>query len=143
MPPPVSPRGAFLSSFLLPGYGQSKLGRNKAAAAFAFVEAMSIVMIRESAADVHEARRTVDDTVIVSYATDTTASQIIVPRYAGTEVHTRLAHVEDWIALLIANHLFSAADAFVAAHLWDVPSRLGIHLSPRAGGAALTGSIRW
>jgi hypothetical protein len=144
--PPISPRKAFFMSFLLPGYSQSKLGRNKAAAAFVLVETMSLVMIRESAADVHEARRTVDDTVVVSYidpSGNATTPTTIVPRYSSTEVHTRLAHVEDWLALLVANHLFSGADAFVAAHLWDVPSRLGLRLFPHAGGAALTGSLRW
>src|SRR5581483_3068221 len=65
--PPISPRRAFFMSFLLPGYSQAKLGRYKAGATFVFVEAMSIAMIRESAADVHEARRSVDDTVVVSY----------------------------------------------------------------------------
>src|SRR5690242_11586318 len=55
--PPISPRRAFLYSALLPGYGQAILGRNKAAAVMLAVEAMAIGMIRESAADVREARR--------------------------------------------------------------------------------------
>jgi hypothetical protein len=44
--------------------------------------------------------------------------------------------VEDWIAFIIANHLFSGADAYVAAHLWDLPTQ--IEVKPAPGGAAGT-----
>src|SRR6185436_13360372 len=50
---PIGPRRAFLYSFLIPGYGQSILKRHKAATLFMLVEAISLGMIRESAADVH------------------------------------------------------------------------------------------
>src|SRR3954463_1629994 len=81
--PPISPRRAFLYSALLPGYGQAILGRNKAAAAMLTIEAMAIAMIRESGADVREARRMSGDTIVVSYvdangavtATPTTATR--------------------------------------------------------------------
>src|SRR6516162_3898297 len=49
---PLGPRRAFFYSFLVPGYSQAVLGRNKAAAAFTLVEAICLAMIRESAADV-------------------------------------------------------------------------------------------
>jgi hypothetical protein len=129
---PLGPRRAFFYSFLVPGYSQAVLGRNKAAAAFTLVEAISLAMIRESAADVHEARRTVNDSVIVSYvdAVGTASITKATPRFGDQQVHTRLAHVEDWIALLVANHLFAGADAFVAANLWDVPLRLGLREIP-------------
>jgi hypothetical protein len=121
------------------------LGRHKAAATFLFVEALSLVMIRESAADVHEARRTANDSLITSYVDASGAPNItkVPPRFGDTEVRSRSAHVEDWIAFLVANHLFAGADAFVAAHLWDVPARLGLRVVPRAGGAAVTGAIKW
>jgi hypothetical protein len=135
---PIGPRRAFFYSFLVPGYSQTVLGRNKAAAAFVLVEAISLSMIRESAADVHEARRTVNDTIIVSYvdAQGTFNVTKAPPRFTDADVHTRVAHVEDWIALLVANHLFAGADAFVAANLWDVSIRLGMRELPsgtRAG----------
>ena len=139
--PPITPRRAFLYSFVAPGYSQSILGRHKAAMAFLFVEAVSIAMIRESAADVHEARRTANDTVVVSYGPGGSAPTTSTPRFSGAEVRTREAHVEDWVALLVANHLFAGADAFVAAHLWDVPAHLGFSVLP--GGAALSGSLKW
>ena len=132
---PLSPRRAFFYSFLVPGYSQTVLGRNKTGAAFVLVEAISIAMIRESAADVHEARRSVNDSIIVAYV-DAQGSALVTkasPRFSDAEVHTRLAHVEDWIALLVANHLFAGADAFVSANLWDVPLRLGVRELPAGG----------
>src|SRR5690348_16985771 len=60
--PPISPRRAFLYSFLMPGSAQSVLGRHKAATAFLLIEAIGVSMIRESAADAHEARRMATDT---------------------------------------------------------------------------------
>jgi hypothetical protein len=140
--PPISPRRAFLYSFLAPGYSQSVLGRHKAAMAFLFVEGVSVVMIRESAADAHEARRMLNDTVVVSYGPKGVPAETSGPRFSGAEVRTRDAHVEDWVALLVANHLFAGADAFVAAHLWDVPAHLGFRLLP-GHGAAVAASFKW
>jgi hypothetical protein len=141
---PIGPRRAFVYSFLVPGYSQSVLGRNKAAAAFLLVEAISLGMIRESAADRHEARRIENDTLIVSYVDASGSAGRITapPHFNDGYVHTRAAHVEDWIALLVANHLFAGADAFVAANLWDVPARLGFRLLPN-GGHVVSASFKW
>jgi hypothetical protein len=151
--PPITPRRAFFYSFLAPGYSQSVLGRHKAAAAFLVVEAMSIAMIRESAADVHEARRLASDSVVVTYVgsgastgVGTTGGTIrVAPQFSDKEIRSRESHVEDWVALLIANHLFAGADAFVAANLWDVRARLGLRLVPSAAGhgAVVAASLRW
>jgi hypothetical protein len=141
--PPLTPRRAFFYSFLAPGYAQSVLGRHKAATSFVLVEAITVAMIRESAADLHEARRMVNDTIVVSYvdASGNPGTVVAPPRFADADVHTRAAHVEDWIALLVANHLFAGADAYVAANLWDVPARLGLRMLP--GGAVLSASLKW
>jgi hypothetical protein len=144
--PPISPRRAFLYSALLPGYGQAILGRNKAAAAMLAIEAMAIAMIRESGADVREARRMSGDTIVVSYvdangavtATPTTA----IRRFDSPYVHVRQSHVEDWVAFLLANHLFSGADAFVAANLWELPAQLSVRVTPD-GGATVGASLTW
>ena len=141
--PPLSPRKAFLYSFLLPGYSQSILGRHKAGATFILVEAIALGMIRESAADTHEARRLQGDSIVVSYvdASGNAAVTRAPPLFDDKLVRSRRAHVEDWAALLVANHLFAGADAFVAANLWDIPARLGLHVLP--GGAGVSGSFRW
>ena len=144
--PPISPRRAFLYSALLPGYGQAILGRNKAAAAMLAIEAMAVAMIRESAADVREARRMSGDTVVVSYVDPATGAALATPtlvprRFDAQYVHVRQSHVEDWVAFLLANHLFSGADAFVAANLWELPAELSVRVTP--GGAAVGASLAW
>lgn len=137
--PPIGPTRAFLYSFLVPGSAQSMLGRHKAAATFLLVEAICIAMIRESAADVHEARRIANDTLIISYVGPSGTGPAITapPRFTSQEIQTREAHVEDWAALLVGNHLFAGADAFVSSHLWDVPIHVGMRATP-AGGHAFT-----
>jgi hypothetical protein len=142
--PPISARRAFFYSFLVPGSAQSILGRNKAAAAFMLVEAICISMIRESGADVHEARRMANDTLIVSYV-DPSGNPAVTtapPRFGSAEIRTREAHVEDWAALLVGNHLFAGADAFVASHLWDVPVHVGMRLAPGGRGLALAVAVQ-
>jgi len=139
--PPLSPGRALLYSMILPGYGQAALGRHKAATGFLLAEAVTLAMIRESAADVHEARRTANDTIVLSYvdANGLAALTTDSSQFNTAYVRTRHAHVEDWTALLIANHLIAGADAFVAANLWDVPVRVGLRtLSSGATALAFT-----
>jgi hypothetical protein len=142
--PPLSPRRAFLYSAIIPGYAQAKLGRNKAAAVMLTIEAMAIAMIRESQADVREARAMSGDSIVVSYVNtngDSLPLPVIARRFDVPYVHVRQAHVEDWVAFLIANHLFSGADAFVAANLWDVPAQLQIRVFP--GSASIGAKLTW
>jgi hypothetical protein len=63
-----------------------------------------------------------------------------VPRYTDAYVRTRRLHYEDWLAVLVFNHLFAGADAFVAAQLWDLPVRIGV--MPAATGARISASFR-
>ena len=143
--PPLSPRRAFLYSLLLPGYAQSVLGRNRAGALQVAFEAASLIMIRQSAADVREARRMLGDSVPVSFVDDA-GRPLATPRYVRTPysaslVRSRQSHLEDWIAVLIANHLFSAADGYVAALLWDLPAEVSV--TSTAGSTRLGLRLRW
>jgi hypothetical protein len=127
---PISPKRAFLTSLLFPGSAQNVLGRHRAAAALVAVEGISIAMIRESGADLREARQQLGDSLVVSYV-DENGARLATPtlqrrRFEDVEVRSRRSHVEDWVALLIANHLFAACDAFVSANLWDVPAHVTI-----------------
>ena len=129
--PPISPGRAFLQSLIVPGFAQNRLGRHRVGVGIIAVEAVSIAMIRESGADVHEARRQLGDSLVNSYV-DASGARLTTPaverrRFADEEVASRRSHVEDWVALLIANHLFAAADAFVAASLWDVNARVTVN----------------
>ena len=145
--PPLSPRRAFLYSALIPGSAQTIFGRHRAAALMLLVEGISIAMIGESAAGVREARRLSGDTIVISYVDPVTGAEVANPilkaprRFDADYVRTRQSQVEDWIAFLIANHLFSGADAFVAANLWDVPAQLQIRAFP--GGATVGARLSW
>jgi hypothetical protein len=141
--PPLSPRRAFLYSLLLPGYSQSVLGRNRAGALQLAFESAAIVMIRQSAADVREARRNLADTVIVSFVNEQGVPEIRSQRtpFSASLVRSRRSHLEDWIAVLVANHLFSAADAYVASLLWDLPAEVAVRSDGRS--AALGLRVAW
>jgi hypothetical protein len=153
--PPLSPRRAFLTSLVAPGYAQSVLRRPNASAvstdwtrptaAFCDVtEAIALLMVRESSLELREARRLEGDSVPLFFVNPTSGVPDTIyaaPRYSSELVRARRAHLEDWIAALVANHLISAADAFVAAHLWEVPVRVGLRRTP--GGALLAARYRW
>ena len=47
---------------------------------------------------------------------------------------------EDWIAVIVFNHLFSGADAYVAANLWDFSANIGVVAAP--GSAGVYASLR-
>jgi hypothetical protein len=140
--PPLTPKRAFLYSLALPGYSQSVLGRPKAAALFITAEAISLVMIKESSANLRTARR-LQDSIPVSFVDPGTGSPrtIWAPGFSEDHIRSRQQQVEDWLAALAANHLFSAVDAFVAAHLWDVPLELAVRRGSR--GATVAATFRW
>jgi hypothetical protein len=127
--PPISPGKAFLHSLILPGSAQNRLGRHKVAVGIVTVEMLSVAMIRESGADVREARRLQGDSLVLTYVDangNKTGPTLERRRFADEEVSSRRSHVEDWVALLIANHLFAASEAFVAASLWDVNAHVNV-----------------
>jgi hypothetical protein len=144
--PPMSPRRAFLTSLLLPGYAQTVFGRDRAAMLFTIVEVGSIGMARKSALDLAEARALAHDSVVATYKVDpTTGVAIIDPktglpvpdtwiasRYTPDRIKARRTHYEDWIAAIIFNHLISGADAYVAANLWDFKANIGAVSSARS-----------
>ncbi len=146
--PPMSPRRAFLSSLIIPGYAQTVFGRNHAAMLFAMIEIGSLGMARKSAHDLAEARAFATDSVVATYKMDPTTGMAVVDpktglpvpdtyiasRFTPDRVKARRTHYEDWIAALIFNHLFSGADAYVAANLWDFNANIGVVAAPRSAG---------
>ena len=140
--PPLSPRRAFVYSLAIPGYAQSRLGRPTAGAIFVLTESIAIAMLRESAADLREARLFRRDSLeYIGNDPGTGVPVLHRNAYSDELISIRRGHVEDWIAFLIANHLFAGADAYVAAHLWDLPSQ--INISQTSAGTVLAARIRW
>jgi hypothetical protein len=114
--PPVSPVGAMWRSLLVPGWGQSILGRRVTGAFFIVFEGISVTMIVKSANQLDYFER-IDD-----------GSDFMAEKIDGKE-----QELEDWIFLLIFNHLISAAEAFVSGVLWDFPADLDVGASPDGG----------
>ncbi|MGH7677679.1 MAG: hypothetical protein ACRENU_04370 [Gemmatimonadaceae bacterium] len=141
--PPISPGRAFAYSLILPGYSQSILGRHRAGAVQLAFEAVAISMISISAADVREAQRFLTDSIPVSYVDGNgqPAVQMQPTPFTASLVRSRRSRLEDWIAVLLANHLFSAADGYVAALLWDLPAEMSVGAAP--GSAWLSLRLRW
>jgi hypothetical protein len=139
--PPITPKAAFLHSLLLPGWGQSGLRRSTAATLFASVEIGAIYMVAKSRADLSQAKaRAGLDSIVVG---DPSAGQSVtrIPAVTQELINARQLHLEDWLAILIFNHLLAGADAYVAANLWDVPARVSIRQTPV--GTAISAQFRW
>ncbi len=151
--PPITPRRAFLYSLLLPGAGQAKLDRATAGGMFFLIEAVGLALVHRSAEDLRIARTFANDSIPLRYLMDPVTglpartsdggwqvAEWSVPRYTDAYVRTRRLHYEDWLAVLVFNHLFAGADAFVAAQLWDLPVHIGV--TPTATGARVSASFR-
>jgi hypothetical protein len=100
--PPISPLGAFGRSLLLPGWGQAVLGRRVTGAFFVFWEGLTITMALK-------ARHQLD------YFNE-----------VGTieQREAKRQEIQDWVVLLVFNHLLAGAEAYVSAYLWDFPVEL-------------------
>ncbi len=156
--PPVSPKSAFLYSLLLPGLGQAKLDRGYAGALFFSVEAVAFEQLRQAQLDLQYAQHHAHDSTLVvqTYQVDSLGRPLrdstgkLIPgtygyaRYDSTRVAARRTHAEDWIAVLLFNHLISGADAFVAAQLWDLPAHVRPTVRQTADGRRLIGAeVSW
>jgi hypothetical protein len=140
--PPLSPRRAFLYSLVLPGYAQAVLGRPTAGALFVLSESIALAMLRESNAELRQARRLQTDSLVTLGRDPVTGTVVTVASpYSQELINLRRGHREDWVAFLIANHLFAGADAYVAAHLWDLPSQVSVRATGQ--GAVVSARLRW
>jgi hypothetical protein len=118
-PPPTPPLLAMGRSLLLPGWGQAVLHRRVTGAVFVFWEGLSLTMALKASDQLGYLRRTDGDTLAV---------------------RLKKQEVQDWVVVLIFNHLMAGAEAFVSAELWDFPLTLEARALPenRLGlGAAL------
>jgi hypothetical protein len=155
--PPISPGRAFLYSLALPGLGQAALDRRYTGAGFFLVEAFSLALVYRSNEGLRLAKAFLGDSVPLTYAIDPTTGiakrngnddPVVatwqVSGYTPALIKARKLQVEDWIAVVIFNHLFAGADAFVAAQLWDLPSHVALRAAPLPkGGTSVSMSLRF
>lgn len=167
--PPVSPGKAFLLSAALPGLGQSRLNRPTAGAVYVTAEAVWLAMLAKAANDLRIAKKHQNDVVVLSYVIDEntgapiltkdghfTVKDSLRSRYAPpitattstadqqqrSRVKARRLHLEDWVAMLLFNHLFAGADAFVSSQLWDLPTQVEVRSLPAGIGVGAKISFR-
>ena len=106
----IRPMGAFLRSFILPGWGQAATGRRVTGAMFAAWEGVTAMMTLKAQSEYHYLKET-----------------------NWPNIGAKRQEVQDWLVLWIFNHFFSGAEAFVSAHLQDFPKDLKIRAFPERG----------
>src|SRR5213078_3390312 len=112
--PPTSPLAAMGRSLLLPGWGQSVLQRRVTGAVFVFWEGVTLTMTLKA------------------------SHQLQYDRAIGSDkVKAKKQEVQDWLVLLVFNHLFAGAEAYVAAQLWDFPAEAEIRALPTGFGVGI------
>ncbi len=116
---PISPMGAFWRSFLLPGWGQARLNRKLTGGIFVAWEGVTLGMSLKTRRELAYLRRT----------------------NSGRADSKRREH-EDWIVLLVFNHLFSGLEAYVSAHLADFPGDLRLQAVPGGFGGTVSVPFR-
>lgn len=110
----MRPISAAWRSLLLPGWGQAATGRAVTGALFVVWEGTTLFMWRKA----------VDE---ADYLEEAGAGHVAGKRQEA----------EDWLVLLVFNHLFAAAEAYVAGHLQDFPEELQIRAVPGGVGVRL------
>ena len=108
----VGPVGALWRSLVLPGWGQAATGRKVTGALFTVWEGTTMFMTLKASQEANYLRAS-----------------------GSPNLHSKHQEVQDWLVLWGFNHLFSGAEAFVAAHLRDFPGDLKIRAVP--GGVGL------
>ncbi len=111
----TSPMNAFFRSFLLPGWGQAKVGRKLTAGIFLAWEGTTFAMSLKTRHELAYLRRT----------------------HSARADDKRREH-EDWLVLLAFNHLLAGLEAYVSGHLTDFPPDLRLQAVPGGLGAAVS-----
>ena len=102
-----APLNFFFRSLVVPGWGQAALDRKLTGGLFVAFEGLAWSMMLKSNVEQR----------YLNSADPTTAT-------------FRKAERQDWIALIVFNHLFSALEAYVSAHLLDFPPDLAVRPLP-------------
>jgi hypothetical protein len=115
----TSPMNAFWRSFLLPGWGQAKLGRKLTGGIFVAWEGTTLAMSLKTRHELAYLRRT-----------------------NSARADDKRREHEDWVVLLGFNHLFSGLEAYVSAHLSDFPGDLRLQAVPGGMGGTMSVPFR-
>jgi hypothetical protein len=156
-----SPRGAFLRSLVIPGWGQASVGSYTRGGIFFAIQSTSGYMLAKTIARLNQARdresfrvAAARDSLFLLMQQDTAANRRLSDPLAFEEavsdnpnvaeardlVESREQQRQDWITYTIFFTLMSGVDAYVSAHLRNLPGELSAE--PRSdGGFALSVKI--
>jgi len=141
----VTPRGAFIRSALIPGWGHAKVGAFVRGGFYFTVEATAALMVfktqtRISLAQNRLAMREAVVTARLEAEGLTDPAEIEAALSEDPEVEdlraledTRAGQREDWLALGLFLMLIGGVDAYVSAHLADFPAAVVIAPTPDRG----------
>ncbi len=101
------PMAYFFRSLVIPGWGQASLDRKLTGGLFIAFEGLAISMAMKTSTELRYLSQTDSVTAVA-----------------------RRGEQQDWIVLIVFNHLFSALEAYVSAHLIDFPRDLHLRALP-------------
>lgn len=118
---PTTPMGAMFRSFLVPGWGQAVYGRKVTAGVMMGFEGLSWGMLLKISSEMDQ-----------------------IPGRDSLRIRDKRQERQDWIAVLVFNHLMSGLEAYVSAHLYDFPGDLELRAMPSGGmRMGVTLPLRW
>jgi hypothetical protein len=144
-PAGVTPRGAFLRSMAVPGWGHAEAGSFVRGGFYFSAQSATVFMLLKTQSRLARARDRLDlmEAVVrrrleASGVTDPGALEEAVGRDPTVEdlralETSRAEQRQDWMALGIFLLFLGGADAFVSAHLADFPAAVEIEPTPAGG----------
>ena len=145
IPEGVSPRGAFIRSSLIPGWGNAEVGAFVRGGFYFTVEAASAFMVFKTHTRITRTqnRLRMREAVVTARleaegVTDLTQIEAALAQDPEVEdlrllEESRSGQREDWLALGLLLMLIGGADAYVSAHLADFPVAVVIEPTPAGG----------
>jgi len=118
----IRPLPAFFASALVPGLGQALLDRKLTGGLFMAWEGVTLGMTLKAASELRFLERTTSD---------------------SGRLEQKRQERQDWLVLLIFNHLFAGLEAFVSSHLQDFPSDVKFRTAPRGFGIEAVIPVRF
>jgi hypothetical protein len=113
---------AFFASALIPGLGQAMLDRKLTGGLFMAWEGLTLGMTLKAAHELRFLERTGAD---------------------SGRLEQKRQERQDWLVLLIFNHLFAGLEAFVSSHLQDFPADVKLRVLPGGLGIGARVPTRW
>ncbi len=117
----LRPLPAFFASALVPGLGQAMLDRKLTGALFMTWEGITLGMTLKAASELRFLERTGAD---------------------SARLEQKRQERQDWLVLLIFNHVFAGLEAFVGSHLQDFPADVRFRAGPNGLGVGASLPIR-